>query len=160
MSWQINIEPYNLLWKKYYETERILLDAVYKPILNEIHHIGSISIPNMSAKPIIDILINVSNIERVDQFDSAIIKHGYTPKGEYGMHGRRYFYKGDEDEHTHHIHIFEQGHPDINRHIQFRNYLIRHPDKAKTYSDLKISLAQKYPNDIEQYCWGKNAFTR
>ena len=112
----------------------------------------------MSAKPIIDILISVTNIDRVDEFNPIMIKHGYTPKGEYGMDGRRYFYKGDTDEHTHHIHIFEEGHPDIVRHLNFRDYMIQNPDKAKAYCDLKTSLAQKYPNDIEQYCWGKNDF--
>ena len=156
---KIEISTYDLEWAKDYEKERILLDAIYKPILNNIHHIGSTSIPNLSAKPIIDILIEVSSIERVDPFDPLMVKHGYRPKGEYGMSGRRYFYKGNaEEDHTHHVHIFESGHPDINRHLEFKNHLIAHPEKVKAYSDLKMSLAEKYPNDIEQYCWGKNTF--
>ena len=61
---------------------------------------------------------------------------------------------------THHVHIFEQGSPERDRHLAFRDYMIAHPDAAQQYSHLKRSLAAKYPEDRESYVDGKDSFIR
>ena len=62
-----------------------------------------------------------------------LITLGYHPKGELGVSGRRYFEKGG-DQRTHHVHVFQEGSPDIERHLAFRAYLCAHPADAKRYS--------------------------
>jgi GrpB-like predicted nucleotidyltransferase (UPF0157 family) len=96
----------------------------------------------------------VRDINRIDEFNAAMIAIGYEPKGENGISGRRYFQKGG-DNRTHHVHIYESGNPEIERHLAFRNYLREHQEVAKTYGDLKEKLAKQFPYDIESYIKGK-----
>src|SRR5687768_7900854 len=60
-----------------------------------IHHIGSTAIPGIVAKPIIDILLEVADIRRLDSLAAGMASLGYECLGEYGMSGRRYFRKND-----------------------------------------------------------------
>jgi len=125
-----------------------------------IHHVGSTAIPNISAKPIIDILVEVHDIGKIDEFNGEMIKLGYQPKGEFGISGRRFFIKGDDSTRTHHVHIFQTGDPKVERHLNFRDYMIAHPKAAQAYSRLKEKLAQKFPKDIEGYIEGKDGFIK
>ena len=59
------------------------------------------------------------------------------------------------DNRTHHIHIYQLGNSEIDRHLAFRDYLRAHPDAAKKYGDLKEDLSQRFPYDIESYIKGK-----
>lgn len=83
-----------------------------------------------------------------------MISIGYEPKGENGICGRRYFQKGG-DNRTHHVHTYELGNPEIERHLAFRDYLQANHDVAKEYGDLKKELSQRFPYDIASYIKGK-----
>ncbi|QAT36840.1 GNAT family N-acetyltransferase [Bacillus subtilis] len=135
------------------------LKLVFGPEIIAVHHIGSTSIPNMAAKPIIDMLIEVRSIEAVSQFDEQMKANGYTPKGENGIAGRRYFQKGG-NKRTHHVHMYEQGNPAIERHLLFRDYLRAHPNIAKEYAVLKKRLAAQHPDSINQYIQGKDEWIK
>lgn len=128
--------------------------AVFESEIIEIYHIGSTSVEGLLAKPIIDIMPVVRKVDRIDEFNTAMIDIGYEPKGENGLPGRRYFQKGG-DERTHHIHFYEIGNPAIERHLAFRDYLRSHPDAVKAYGNLKKELSQHFPYDIEAYIRGK-----
>ena len=80
--------------------------------------------------------------------------------GEYGIPGRRYFFKGSEEKHSHHLHSFQEDSPAITRHLLFRNYLRSHPQEGQEYVRLKNALAAKFPDDIEAYIQGKDAFIK
>jgi GrpB-like predicted nucleotidyltransferase (UPF0157 family) len=70
-------------WGKLYKQEEEILKEVFKDELIDIFHIGSTSIPTIGyAKPIIDILIVVKDIEKVDLFNDDMRALGYEPKGE------------------------------------------------------------------------------
>ena len=86
-------------------------------------------------------LIVVQDIQKINCFNQEMQCASYSPKGENGIPGQRFFIKGDELHHTHHLHIFQKGHADITRHINFRDYLIAHPEEAKEYAHLKKALA-------------------
>ena len=114
----------------------------------------------MDAKPIIDVLLVVHDITKIDSFNRDMQRAGYILKGENGIPGRRFFIKGDELQHTHHLHIFQKGHAEITRHINFRDYIIAHPEEASEYAHLKKALANRYPKDIDSYQSGKEQFIR
>ena len=114
----------------------------------------------MDAKPIIDVLLVVHDITKIDSFNRDMQRAGYILKGENGIPGRRFFIKGDELHHTHHLHIFQKGHADIARHLNFRDYLIARPEEASEYAHLKKALANRYPKDIDSYQSGKEQFIR
>jgi GrpB-like predicted nucleotidyltransferase (UPF0157 family) len=126
-----------------------------------VHHIGSTAIPRIHAKPIIDILVEVKDIARVDEQGTAMESLGYEVMGEFGISGRRYFRKDNQEGiRTHHIHTFAIGSDQVNRHLAFRDYMIAHPEDAQSYSDLKCSLAREYPTNIDGYMNGKDEFIR
>lgn len=107
----------------------------------------------------IDCLVVVNDLNAIDDMNPAFEKQSYCCMGEFGMPGRRYYRKGKTTR-THHIHLFEQGHPDIARHLAFRDYLNKHPDIASGYSWIKRCLAKQFPTDINAYMHGKDSFIR
>lgn len=156
----IEVLPHDPAWKNLFQKEAVLLKSIFRDEAIEIEHIGSTAIANISAKPIIDILIEYRCIEKIDSFNERMIASNYKPLGEYGMPGRRFFVKIDNDIRLVNLHIWQSGHEDIKRHLAFRDYLHRHLDVAEKYSELKESLAKQFPNDIQAYMNGKNAFIK
>lgn len=152
--------PHNPAWIEQYKAEAAQLTAVFQPILIAMHHIGSTAVPGIKAKPIIDIMIVVTEITAVDALVQSMAVLGYISKGENGIPGRHYFRKGSDEHHTHHIHVYGENHPEIARHLDFRDYLRHHPDAAAAYSQLKETLAQQYVADVSQYTNSKTAFIR
>ena len=153
----IEVVPYNPHWPKMFEAEAKLIKKALGDNCIAIHHIGSTAIPGLSAKPVFDILPVVKSLSEVDRSVEAMERIGYEALGEYGIPLRRFFQKGG-DWRTHHVHVFEKGNPAISLHLQFRDWLISHPDDAKAYQDLKLKLASKFPRDSERYVKGKEAF--
>jgi len=151
---RVLVEEYDADWKKKFEDEAILLQKIFGLEIQKIHHIGSTSINGLSAKPIIDMMPIVRDINKIDTYSDAMIAIGYEPKGENGLPGRRYFQKGG-DNRTHHVHMYEMANPEIERHLAFRDFLRAHPVIANKYGDLKITLAKQFPYDIDAYINGK-----
>jgi GrpB-like predicted nucleotidyltransferase (UPF0157 family) len=125
-----------------------------------IHHMGSTAVPGLAAKPIIDLLVAVHDIARLDALDEGMLARGYQPRGENGIPGRRYYVKGSEDVHTHHVHAFRHDDPQVARHLTLVAYLRAHPQEVMAYGRLKQSLARRYPRDIDAYVLGKDAYIK
>ena len=156
---KVAVVPPDRNWQSMFETESQQLSLAFDDNASAIHHIGSTSINTIYAKPIIDILVEVKDLARVDDRNTDIAALGYVAMGELGIGGRRFFRKDNEvGIRTHHVHTFETGSPQIDRHLAFRDYLRSHPEAAQAYSQLKQQLAQKYPSDIESYMDGKAEF--
>lgn len=156
----VDVVEYDPQWAQDFVDEADRLARVFADQLAAIYHIGGTSIPYMFAKPIIDILPVVRDIERVEFFHDALAELGYMPRGEYGIEGRRYFVRIVEGRHTHHVHVFQQGHPEIERLVLFRDFLIHHGEDAQAYAELKQRLAKKFRNDAPSYTDAKSAFIR
>jgi GrpB-like predicted nucleotidyltransferase (UPF0157 family) len=156
---KVEVIKYNKKWINYFQTEKIILNKIFQDNAINIHHIGSTSIPGLSAKPIIDILIEVKNLLKVDSKNNEMIKQNYEPHGEYGIKNRRFFSK-EGNNRAYHVHIFQEKDNNIIRHLAFRDYLKHNNFRSKEYKELKINLAKKYPNDIDSYCKGKNSLIK
>lgn len=160
MAQHIVVTEYNPLWSKMFDIEAEKIKKILKKNCIAIHHIGSTSVVGLAAKPIIDIMPIVYNLEDVDKVALEFEKIGYEYMGEFGISGRRYLRKGG-DERTHQIHIFSEDNTvDIERHLVVRDYLRTHKDVCDKYASLKKELAKKYPYDIDGYCDGKNEFVQ
>ncbi|WP_197480121.1 GrpB family protein [Anabaena sp. 4-3] len=158
---KVEVLPHNPIWRSKFEDEAKLIAPVFGDNLVAIHHIGSTAIPHIYAKPIIDILVEVKDIIKVDEQSSAMTALGYAVMGEFGIPGRRYFRKDDATgKRTHHVHTFEVCTPEVKRHLAFRDYMIAHPEIAQKYSELKRQLVQQYLNDINGYMDGKDGFIK
>jgi len=154
---KVDVRPYDERWGARYAEEARLLRSIFGEELLEMHHIGSTSVAGLAAKPVIDIMPVVKDIGRIDRFDEAMRAAGYTPKGENGIPGRRYFQKGG-DERTHHVHVYGKDSPEIKRHLAFRDFLRQHPDEARRYGELKTILSERHPFDVSSYIEGKERF--
>ena len=158
MARKVEVVPHNPNWPMLFQSEAGKLAAILGEEVLAIHHIGSTAIPDMSAKPIIDILVAVHHIAKIDGFNEKMMRLGYQPKREFGISGRRFFIKGRDSVRTHHVHVFQAGNPEILRHLSFRDYLIAHLKEAQAYGHLKEDLAGMFPDDIESYIEGKESF--
>lgn len=137
-------------WQLMYEIESKELQHIFQKEIIEIHHVGSTSVPSIGyAKPIIDILIIVENIENVSLYDGLIMGRGYRVRGENGIPGRRYFTKG-ENPRTHHIHIYENKNPRILTYLDLKSYLMEYPLEAAQYGLHKLKLLESYPHVLYQ----------
>ncbi|NUM55480.1 MAG: GrpB family protein [Candidatus Hydrogenedentes bacterium] len=155
---EIVIVPFDASWADEYRTIASALSGVFGDELFATHHVGSTAIAGMRAKPIIDVLIEVRDIERVDGFDDRMIALGYEPRGEFGIAGRRFFVKYENGVRKQHVHTFQRGHEAVGSHLDFRDYLMAHPDVAGAYARLKDALAEEFRDDIVGYSDGKAGF--
>jgi GrpB-like predicted nucleotidyltransferase (UPF0157 family) len=156
----VEVVPHNPDWHSAFEDESTQVALALGENTLAIHHIGSTSISTIYAKPIIDMLVEVKDIDKVDSRNTAIASLGYLIMGEFGIPGRRFFRKDNIGIRTRHVHVFETGSAQIDRHLAFRDYLRSHPEDAQKYSELKQQLALQYPHDIEKYMDGKANFIK
>ncbi|MEM9220013.1 MAG: GrpB family protein [Cyanobacteria bacterium P01_F01_bin.150] len=155
----VEVVPHHPRWKNVFEIEAMHIAQALGDNIVQTHHIGSTSIPSIYAKPIIDMMVEVRAIAQVDTQAPAMVKQGYEAMGEYGIPGRRYFRKDNAAGiRIYHVHVFEVGSEQIERHLAFRDYMRAHPDDAQAYSELKQQLAKAHPMDIDAYCDGKDGF--
>lgn len=145
---KIRLTDYSEKWAHAFEQEAAFLQTIFKEEMLQIEHFGSTAVAGMKAKPVIDMLCIVKSIEHVDTFNEQMSQLGYDVAGEWGIAGRRLFRKGGE-ERTHHIHFYEIGHPEIARHLIFRDYLKVHPQEVAAYSNFKQQLATRYETTSE-----------
>lgn len=158
---KVEVVPHDPRWRDAFEREAKHIAAAMGENVVAVHHIGSTSIPNIYAKPIVDLLVEVSDIAEVDEQSSAMESFGYEVMGEYGIPGRRYFRKDNEEGiRTHHVHTFRAGSAEAERHLAFRDYMIAHPAEAQAYSELKRRLAEAHPWSIDDYMDGKDGFIK
>jgi GrpB-like predicted nucleotidyltransferase (UPF0157 family) len=137
------IEPPNPRWASIFRTEAGALADCFGPISVDLHHIGSTAVPDIFAKPIVDILLVAEDLDTIDAAAPAVAALGYEARGAYGIEGRRYFARLDFTGALRgfHVHGFARGHPYVARYLRFRDFLIARPDIADAYSRLKQSIA-------------------
>lgn len=156
---KVEVVAYDPSWPSQYESERDIISDKLGGVLVASHHIGSTAVEHLPSKPIIDIMLEVSSVDALDEATDGLIEIGYEGLGEFGIPGRRYFRKGGENR-THQIHAFTIGDDNVFRHIAFRNFLREHPDIRTAYGELKLKIASECNDDIEAYCDGKDAFVK
>jgi GrpB-like predicted nucleotidyltransferase (UPF0157 family) len=158
---KVEVVPHNPQWRDAFEAEAKQVAAALGENVVATHHIGSTAIPDIYAKPVVDLLVEVRDITEVDGRSSAMESLGYEVMGEYGIPGRRYFRKDSrEGIRTHNIHAFEAGSAEVERHLAFRDYMIAHPGDAQRYSELKRKLAEEHPRSMDGYMDGKDGFIK
>ena len=103
---KIVVVPHENHWGEKFQIEAERLKAAM-PETVKMHHIGSTSVPGLAAKPIIDMIMEVESIDRVDHWNECFEKLGYIAKGENGISRRRYFINGTEAKRSYHLNVFE-----------------------------------------------------
>jgi GrpB-like predicted nucleotidyltransferase (UPF0157 family)/GNAT superfamily N-acetyltransferase len=149
----IEVVAYDSRWPEAFAGEASKMKEILGNNCLEVYHIGSTSIPGLAAKPIIDMIPVVKDITAIDR--DALEAAGYEWRGECGMPFRGFCVKYNDQIQVH-AHIWEEGHPEIDKHLLFRDYLLQHRQDLKTYESLKQKLAAQYPSDGLTYSLNKD----
>lgn len=123
-----------------------------------LEHIGSTSVPGMSAKPVIDILAGRPPQSRPAEYIAAIRQLGYEHKGAFGVPGREYFRRGVPR--SHHVHLVSWSSAVWEEHLLFRDRLRSDPGVARDYEAVKRELAIAFANDRRAYTDAKGPFIK
>lgn len=148
--------PHDPQWEAAAQNTMVLLQKLLGGIALDIRHVGSTAIPSVHAKPIIDIVVGVREVNGVLPYADVLSAHGIVFHRE-AVKGQLLFVIGGPSEEivTHHIHIVQYKSAAWNNYLNFRDYLIANPQKAKLYDQLKIVSAAKFPDDRKSYTASK-----
>ncbi|HIS63083.1 MAG TPA: GrpB family protein [Candidatus Scybalomonas excrementigallinarum] len=143
-------------WDKNAKNVIEILFEILKDITVDIQHIGSTAITSIHAKPIIDIVVGVCDLNDILPYVESLKHHDFIYHGE-DVVGQMLFVMGDfeKDIRTHHIHVVKWNGTDWNNYVNFRDYLNVYPEKAMVYDNCKQKLAMQFPNDRKNYTAGK-----
>lgn len=162
----VAIIPYDPQWPEMFAQEQEHLRACLPgALVRRIEHFGSTAVPGLAAKPIVDLLVEVTDLEATRREIAPLLEaQGYEylwrpTMGDDGPPFYAWFIKRNSaGARTHHIHMVERqftGHWDR---LLFRDYLIAHPEIAAEYQSLKLRLAREFPNDRARYTEAKTEF--
>ena len=155
----VQLVPHHGSWARVFAKEKKRIKKALGDSVVDIQHIGSTSIPQIHAKPIIDIIIGVHTIEKAGLLTKPLKHLGYEYMRDRGNpRVRLFFAKGPHTRHTHHLHIVKYNGKVWRAHTSFARYLRTHKHWAKKYEVLKKKLAQKFEHDRDSYTSGKAPF--
>jgi GrpB-like predicted nucleotidyltransferase (UPF0157 family) len=154
----IVVLPYDPDWPRRFEAERALLADVLAPWLEGgVHHVGSTAIPGISAKPIVDMMAGVGDLDEA--------RAAYEPLGQVGYVNAphrpavaHHFAKPSQESAEFGLHLTEPGSDLWRERLAFRDALRADPRLAAEYEALKVRLAREHDADVAAYTAGKRAF--
>jgi len=123
----------------------------------DIHHIGSTAVPRLAAKPVIDLMAFVADLD--EPIPALVDAAGYSYPAAYNatLVDRRWLCWPSAAERTHHLHLVTDP-AVIDAHLWFRDELRANPELRDDYAQLKLALADRYRDDREGYTEAKAAF--
>lgn len=142
-------------WEVYYESIKAKILEQLGDDIN-IYHIGSTSVKGLSAKPIIDIAIEIDSFENINKIINGLERIGFDNKGANILSERYYFSDGNPRKYQ--IHVYEKGNKYLKDQLDFNKILKRNEHILNLYNDLKIKLATQFPDDKFKYTEEKTDF--
>ncbi len=158
----LRIVPYSREYPKIFcEIKRFLRDII--PYSIEVEHIGSTAVPRLGGRDIIDILVVVEK-KYMQEVAELLESRGFKHNPRAGVPHERFFVSGpykyrDRELHIH-IHITFPGSREHRDKLLFRDYLIRHPDEARSYYEFKRECMRKAGLDPSKYRKLKDAYIK
>ncbi len=153
LSSRILIADYDPQWPELFGREADRIRAALGDLALRIEHTGSTSVPGLVAKPIIDILLVVTNSADEDMYVPALEAADYLLRiREINWYEHRMF-KGPEAKIN--LHVFSSGCPEIDRMLMFRDWLRNNAADRDLYARTKLALAQKEWEYVQNYADAK-----
>jgi GrpB-like predicted nucleotidyltransferase (UPF0157 family) len=157
----IMVCDYAPVWAATFEHERTCLRGVLGALVLTIEHVGSMAVPGLAAKPIIDLLVGVHSLTEARSCciePLQTLGYTYLPQYESWLPGELFFRKGPPGPWTHHVHLMEPANPRWEEFLLFRDYLRHHPEIVSAYANVKKALALVFGEDIAGYRNAKHPF--
>ncbi len=163
----IEVEPYDPAWPDEFEAIRAILSGALGTTAVTIEHVGSTSVPNLAAKPILDIVVVIPAQAALPAVIERLAPLGYFHQGDLGLAGREAFGREGADVPrdgsgrvwpTQHLYVCPAGNIHLVRQVAFRDYLRSYPEDAQAYGELKLRLAREFREDRKAYTDAKTEF--
>ena len=151
----VEVVDYDPAWPAEFERKRAELEATLGDLLVATHHGGSTAVPGLAAKPVIDIWAELSRPVQPRDI-AAMAEIGYVYLGEAAMADHDLFVRRSDVKCN--LHCYPAGHPEIDRHLAYRDWLRAHPEGAAAYAQLKWKLAVRFSGDRLAYTEAKSDF--
>jgi GrpB-like predicted nucleotidyltransferase (UPF0157 family) len=145
----VEVVPYDPAWVGAFARWRERLAAALGPVAVRIEHMGSTAVEGLAAKPVVDIMVCVPDVEDEAAFVPAIEDLGVPLRSRETAH--RYFRPGPPDPREVQIHVWQAGSAEERVHLLFRDYLRSHPTARDTYAAMKKDATERYPDDRIAY---------
>jgi GrpB-like predicted nucleotidyltransferase (UPF0157 family) len=158
---EIEVVPYNPTWPLRFAQESQRLRAALGPLCLDLEHIGSTAVPNLVAKPLIDMMGAVASASVLDAAIHKVIALGYetVPVLDAVLVDSRFaLRRGADGRRLFHFHLYVYGSEDWARHLRWRDHLRQSPTLAQAYGTLKQALALRYRHDRQGYLDEKHTF--
>jgi GrpB-like predicted nucleotidyltransferase (UPF0157 family) len=149
----VKLAPHSKTWVRKFNAEKKRLALKLAPRRYRIEHIGSTAVPDLEAKPIIDIAILIPSFRTLKTWIAQLESAGYLYKGEYGLPGRHFFTRGSPA--IQHLHLVTPSSTHWNNWLLFRDFLRTHPIAANCYNRQKRKLACQFPDNRTAYTRAK-----
>ena len=147
--------------EKFKDEKEYIIERIGEFVLS-IDHIGSTAIPNIVAKPVIDILIGIKSLKQSEKIITSMKELGYEylDSIESYFPERRLFIKTptNNDANQFNVHIWVHQSEGWKEMLLFRDYLLAHPEVAKEYEHVKKHMAKRFPDNEVAYSIGKEGF--
>ncbi len=147
---EVVIADYDPQWPRRFDAERERIGSALGATALRIEHIGSTSVPGLAAKPIVDVLVAVSDVRDESSYGPALERAGYELRVREPEH--RMYRTPERDVQ---VHVWNEGDPEVDRYLVFRDRLRSSADDRNEYELLKRSLAQREWSDVNHYADAK-----
>ncbi|MGN7938388.1 GrpB family protein [Virgibacillus sp. 6R] len=155
---EVFIVPWTSDWEKEYQLEKNRIEHRIGQYIVKVHHIGSTAIRDLSAKPIIDIAIEIKDFQDGEKCVKPLVEIGYFYKGTNVLPERHYFNKGEPR--THQIHMYQSGNRFLLDQLRFRDYLRDNETARNQYAKLKHELSLVSNGNKHKYAEDKTEFVK
>jgi len=152
---RVVLADYDPLWPQFFLTEAQALQNVLGERALMIEHVGSTSVPGLPAKPIVDMMLVVTNSADEPAYLPDLEHAGYVLRiREPDWHEHRLF-KGPRTNIN--LHVFSVNCPEIGRMLTFRDWLRENDADRERYANAKRALAQREWKYVQNYADAKTA---
>jgi len=157
----VQVSPYSGDWQQTFEAERDMLARNLGRLAIDIQHVGSTAVPGLSAKPIIDIAIAITDESLAGRVSAVLKGLGYRFAVDAGHEGGLIFYRETEPPlRTHHVHVVTIDDSQWRNYLRFRDLLRTDASLRSEYAALKEKLARRFATDRQGYTEAKTEFVR
>ena len=154
MSERVTIVPYDPRWPHLFAEQGTAMRQALGSVALRIDHIGSTSVPELDAKPIIDLQVSVADLRDLDAYRVPLEGLCFVFRSDNPELTKRYFREAPGARRTH-IHVRQAGSWSEQFALLFRDYLRTHGDDARWYAAIKYELAEQYREDRHGYTEAK-----
>ncbi|WP_059105791.1 GrpB family protein [Shouchella shacheensis] len=154
----ITLLEYDPRWPELFAREAKRIRSVLGNNVLQVEHVESTSVPGLCAKPIIDILLVVTDSADEMTYVPDLERFGYTLRIREPEWFEHRMFKGPDTDLN--LHVLSKGASEVDRMLRFRNWLRTNQFDREEYADVKRNLAQREWRHVQHYADAKNSIVQ